>query len=121
MDDTEIVVERRLGDEEVGDRHAMPHAVMMGEVALQPQRPFEDVRRRGNNLEAGMESIALRVVVSRRLGRVESFELPDRTDIQRCGKFGQLTTHDRIVLSHRSALVDDPASYRHISSDANTS
>ena len=35
MHDAEITAERDFGDEEIGDRDAMPHPVVMGQIALQ--------------------------------------------------------------------------------------
>src|SRR5438132_1113409 len=51
VDDAEAVVEGGLGDEQVGDGGAMPHAVMVGEVALQGQGPVEDVGGGGHDVE----------------------------------------------------------------------
>src|SRR4051812_19143831 len=104
MDDAEIVVESSLRNEEIKDRYAMPHAVMMGKIALQLQRAFEDVRRSGNDLVALVKILALLIIVSRRFGRVELFEFTNRADEQRHGKFCQLPVHDRIACPHCGAL-----------------
>jgi hypothetical protein len=41
MNHAQIVVESRLGDEEVGDRGPMPHSVVMREVVLKAKRPVQ--------------------------------------------------------------------------------
>src|SRR5438445_605453 len=41
MDDAQAVVQRGLGDQEVRNRRAVPHAVVTGELTLQRQRPPE--------------------------------------------------------------------------------
>ena len=43
--DAEAVMERGLRDQEVVDRGAMPEPVVMGEVVLEREPPFEDVGR----------------------------------------------------------------------------
>jgi hypothetical protein len=45
MDDPQAVVQGSLGDQEVRDRSAVPHAVTVRELALQVQSPVEEVRR----------------------------------------------------------------------------
>jgi hypothetical protein len=56
--DAELVVQGSLGDEQVGDRRAVPHPVMVSEIALQSQGALEDVRWRGNRLETEVELVA---------------------------------------------------------------
>src|SRR5262245_23280267 len=69
--DAELVVQRSLRDEEVGDGCPMPHPAMMRKVALEPQRSLEDVRRRGDRIEARVQLLAKRVVVGSRASGVE--------------------------------------------------
>ncbi|HEX5950915.1 MAG TPA: hypothetical protein VFZ96_07925, partial [Actinomycetota bacterium] len=121
MDDAEPMMQRGLGDQEVGDRYSMPHAVVMREVVLQAKRPYEDIRRRIDRLEADVKQIAPRVVVSGGSRREELLELSDRTDMQPAAELSQLRADAEIPGPRRCALVDNPAAYRHISSDASTS
>jgi hypothetical protein len=65
VDDAEVMVERRLGDEQIGDRDAVPHPMVMREVTLQPQRSFENVRWGGSDPEVAVKLTAPCVVVSR--------------------------------------------------------
>ena len=46
MHDAHSVVERGLGDEEVRDGRAVPHAVVVRQVLLESERSVEDVGRR---------------------------------------------------------------------------
>jgi hypothetical protein len=46
------MVERDLGGNEVWNRGAVPHAVVMGQVSLQGQSPIEEVQRRCDDIEA---------------------------------------------------------------------
>src|SRR5215207_6350257 len=121
MHDAELVIQRGLGNEQVGDGRPMPHAVMVGEVALQPQCAFEDVRRGVNGREAVVKLLLERVVVARRAGGIELLELADRADVEISGQFGQLRAHNSITAPHRRALVEQPPPYRHMPSDASTS
>jgi hypothetical protein len=45
MDDAEVVMECGLGDEEIRERRAMPHPVVVGEVELNLESELEDVNR----------------------------------------------------------------------------
>ncbi len=46
--DAEVVVQCGLRDEEIRDRRAVPHAVVMGQVTLEVQGTIEDVARRSS-------------------------------------------------------------------------
>jgi hypothetical protein len=48
--DAKVMLERGLGDQEIRDRDAVSHSVVMSEVALEPQPALEEVRRCGNGL-----------------------------------------------------------------------
>jgi hypothetical protein len=47
---------------------AMPHAVVVGEVALEAEGALEDVRRGRNDLVVVVKILALRVIFARRTG-----------------------------------------------------
>jgi hypothetical protein len=51
VDHAHAMVERGLGDEEIGDRRPVPHAVVVREVLLEPQCPIENVVRWGHDLK----------------------------------------------------------------------
>jgi hypothetical protein len=52
VDDAEVVVQRGLGDEEVGNVDAMPQLVMVSEITLEPKRALEVVVRSRYQLDA---------------------------------------------------------------------
>ena len=79
MHNPKPMTDRRFSDQQVRDRGAMPHTVMMSKVTLEPERSLKQVMRRRRDLKAG------------------------------------------IGAPSRSALVENPACYRHISSEASTS
>src|SRR5437879_3138573 len=118
--DAEVVVECGLRDEEIRDRRAVPHAVMMGQVTLEAQGTIEDVARRCDGFQAGTQIPPQRVVVACGSSRVELFELADRTDEQRPGKRLQLTADRGVRCPGRGALVEHPSCYLHMSSDVST-
>ena len=105
MHDTELVVHRGLGDEQVGDRGAVPHAMVVREVVLQLQRTIEDVGWCGDNLETGMQVGLQLLVVAGRSSRVELFELADGAHEQRPGKLGELSSDSRFTGASGRALV----------------
>jgi hypothetical protein len=82
MHDAEVVVQCGLRDEEIRDRRAVPHAVVMGQVALEVQGTIEDVARRCDGFQAGTQIRLQRVVVACGSSRVEPLELADGTDEQ---------------------------------------
>lgn len=49
----EVVEERRFGDQEIWDRRAVPHPVVVRQGLLQAQRPVEQVGRGGDGPDAG--------------------------------------------------------------------
>ena len=53
MHDAEPVVEGGLGYEEIGNRDSMPHAVMVGQVPLEPKGSIEHVRWGRYDFEIG--------------------------------------------------------------------
>ena len=61
MNHTETVMQGSFSDEQVGDRGAMPHAVVVSKVSLQPKGPIEQVRGSGDDIEVrpkvGLESV----------------------------------------------------------------
>ena len=75
------MVQRGLRNKKVGNRRTVPHAVMMGKVALKLECTLEDVRRRGNNFEAGVKFIPQSIVVERRTCGIELLQLADRADV----------------------------------------
>ena len=66
VNDPQPMVEGGLCDEEVRDGDPVPHAMTMGKVALEPQRPVENVGGTGNHLEAGVERVPEKVIVASR-------------------------------------------------------
>ena len=65
VDDTQPVVKRSLGDEEIGERRPVPHPMVMGKIPLQIKRPVEDVRWWRDELEGVVQGFFERVVVAR--------------------------------------------------------
>lgn len=80
MNNSEIVVQCRFGDEEVGDRDPVPHPMVVGEVALQAESACEDVIRCSDRFEAGSQRGLVVVVFVGRTGGVELFQFANRTD-----------------------------------------
>src|SRR5687767_15391888 len=60
-----------------GDRGAVPHAVVMGQVPLEGKGAVQQVRGRGENVEAPVDPGLEPVVVIRRTSRVELLQLTD--------------------------------------------
>jgi hypothetical protein len=71
-------------DQQVGNRCPVPHSVVDSEVALEHKSSLQQVRRRGDDIKAGV----------------------------------QLGADGRIGAARRCALVEEPACYRHICSEA---
>ena len=85
VDDAETVMERRLGDEKVGDRRSVPEAVVVGQIPLQRERAVEDVGW-GGRLRKGFAKLGgEHVVLDRRPRRVKLLELADRADPEPTG------------------------------------
>ena len=68
VDDAEVVIQGRFGDEEVRNGDAMPQPVMVGEVPLEAQGSFEDIGRGGNDDETPVKVLLQFIVVLRRTG-----------------------------------------------------
>lgn len=80
VDDAESMMDRGLSDDQIRDGGAMPHPMVMGECALQSQRPLEDVRRRGDHRVGGVQITLEKVASIRGTRRQELLELTDRAD-----------------------------------------
>jgi hypothetical protein len=63
VDDAEVMIERRFGDEEVGDGNAMPQPMMVRKVALESKGSIEDVYWGRHELEAVVELLLKQVVL----------------------------------------------------------
>src|SRR5215467_10438250 len=74
VDDPQAMVDSGHSDQEVGDRGAVPHAVVMGQVLLQAKGPVEKVRRRGDDPEVLVQVRLEIVVVTGRASRVQLLE-----------------------------------------------
>jgi hypothetical protein len=121
VDDADIMVERGLGNQEIGDRDAVPHPVVVSKVVLEPQLTVEKIRRGISGQKVVAQQASPSDIVACRPDRIEQLELAYRADVEDPGELGQLPPHDGVVSPRLGALVDDPASYRDISSDASTS
>jgi hypothetical protein len=55
VSDAQTVVQCCFGNEQIGDRRAVPHAVMVSQLALEVEGALEYVGRRRNDLETGMK------------------------------------------------------------------
>lgn len=110
MDHPELVVHRGLGDEQVWDGRAVPHAVVMREIPLQDQSTVEEVGRRRDDLETSVQLGLQLVVVPSGPGRVQLFEFTHRADEQRPSKVGELSSDSGLVYAGSSAFVQEPAS-----------
>lgn len=121
VDDAESMMDGGLSDEQIRDGGAMPHPMVMGECALQGQRPLEDVRRCGDHRIGGVHITLEKVVIIRGTRRVELLELTDRADVELPGEFRELTSDYRVPRTSRGALVEQPAGQRHISTEARMS
>jgi len=115
------MMDSRFSDQQVWDRGAVPHSVVMSEVALEHERPLQQVMWSGHDLETGVQLVLQLVVMARRAGGVELLELTHKADEQLSGQLGELGADAGIGATSRSTLVQDPACYRHISSEASTS
>lgn len=120
VNDPETVVQGGAGDEEVWDGRSVPHTMMVSKVPLEVERSLEQVLRRGDDLECLTQICLDRVIVLCGTCRVELLELAYRTEEQRSSQLGKLRTDSRLGAACNRALVEQPAPYRHISSDAST-
>jgi len=120
MNDTKAVMQGSLSDEQVGDWRAMPHPMMVRKVSLQPKRPLQNVGRSGDDIEVRTKVGLQSVIVLGRASGIELFKLAHRTHKQRTGQLLQLESKSRTVCAGCGALVEDPARYRHISSEPRT-
>jgi hypothetical protein len=76
----QAVLQGYLGDQEVGDWRTVPHAVVMGKISLEAQRPVEKIRRRSNDLEIRMQVDLEVVVVPCGSGGIQLLELSHLAD-----------------------------------------
>jgi len=113
-------MQRRLGDEEIGDGRSVPHAVVMGEITLKAKGPVEHIGRRFQDVKRVVEVGLETVVVTGRACRVQLLELSDGAHQQRPGRLDQAITDTSVAGPGRRALVEHPAGYLHISSDRRT-
>ena len=90
VDDTEPVVQGGLGDQQVGNRGAMPHAVVVRQVSLEVERTVEDIEWYLCAGKGRTELDCELVVLGRRSRRIPLLELSDRADVQRPGELPQL-------------------------------
>ena len=63
---------------EIGDRGTVPHPVVMSEVALEPQRALEEVRRGGNGLDLVVELLSAERRSLAPTGRSRAVRVPPR-------------------------------------------
>lgn len=117
----ETMMNGRFGDQQIGNRCAVPHSVMMSQITLQHKRPFQQGWRSRDGRKASAQLGLQLIVVSCRAGGVELFQLANRADKELAGEFSELGADDGIGAAGGGALVEDPACYRHIASDASTS
>jgi hypothetical protein len=114
------MMQRSFGDEQVRDRRPMPHAVMVRKVSLKPKGAFQDVSRSSDDVEARTKIDLECVIVLRRSSRIQLFKFAHGTNEQRTGHLLQLGSNLGIVYAGGGAFVEDPARYRHISSELST-
>jgi hypothetical protein len=50
-------MDRRFGDQQIRDRGAVTHSMVMSEVALEHERPLEQVGWRRHDVEAGVQLV----------------------------------------------------------------
>lgn len=102
------MMERRLGNQEVRDRRAVPHAVVMCEVSLQMECSIEDIHGRRDDLEIPVQIVLEQVIVTRRAGRVQLFELPNRTHEQESCQRREFFPDPWIRRSRCRTFVENP-------------
>ena len=79
MNDTKSMMQRRARDQQIGNGSAMPHSVMVRQVALQFSGAIENIRWRRNDLETLVQFHLQSVVIACGTRRIQLFELPDGT------------------------------------------
>ena len=94
--------------------------MMLRKVSLQAKRSVKNVGGSGDHVKVRTKVSLQSVIVLGRSSRIELYKLSYRTHKQRTGEFLQLESKSRTVCAGRRALVEDPASYRHISSEPRT-
>jgi len=87
MHDPKVVVQRGLGDHEIGKSHTVPHAVMVGKVTLQGLGTFQEISRGLRLMKPAIQLLHQKVVVARRPSRVQLLQPADWTDPQLARKF----------------------------------
>jgi hypothetical protein len=116
----QAVMKRCCRDQQVGDGRAMPHAMVMCEIALQAEPEIEHVGGRVHDPKACAELGVELVVMARGSRRIELLELCDGAEVKQARKLLELR-RDRFIGGARcGALVEDPTRYRHMSPDAST-
>ena len=103
------MVQRGLGDEQIGDGGAMPHAVVVREICLEPQRPVQDVRRSDDGAERRAETGLQRIVIVGRARGIQLLQLTDGADEEPTGEVGQLGRDARMQRMDGGALIEHPA------------
>ena len=93
---------------------------MVGEILLELKRAVEQVRRRTRNPKVPMEVFLELVIIASRARGVKLFQFPDRADEKRTSQLVELGTDGWMIGAGGGALVEYPAGYRHISSEAST-
>jgi hypothetical protein len=86
--DPQLVMKSYFSDQQIGDRCAVPHPMVMCEVALESERPFQQIGRSCDDRETGVQLRLQLVVVARGAGRVELLELTHRANKELSGELG---------------------------------
>jgi hypothetical protein len=68
VNDAHLVIKRRFRDQQIRNRCAMPHSVMLCQVALQLERAFENIGRRRDDPEVFVQFRFKLVIVASRTG-----------------------------------------------------
>lgn len=63
VDDAKPVEQRSLRYQQIWNRCAVPHSMVMGQILLEAKRAVKNVRRGGNDLEAGVQQRLAGIVV----------------------------------------------------------
>ena len=114
-------MDSRFSDQQVWGRGPVPHSVVMSAVALEHERPLQQVVWSRHDVETGVQLVLQLLVMARRAGGVELLEFTHKADEQLSGQLGKLGVDDGIGATSSGTLVEDPACYRQISSEASTS
>jgi len=120
MNHAKAMMQSSFCDEQIGDRRPVPHAVMARQVSLKPQGAVQHIRWSRDDVEARTKIGLQRVVVLGRSRRIQLFKFAHGTYEQGPCHLLQLGGNVRIVYAGCSAFVEDPAPYRHISSELST-